>query len=107
MGYLLGAFPPGKSDMDATLKASAILADAHLKGRDAIKAGPGDFEVGLTLAMFEWQAVDGATEADTSRTEGFEQTFGLVAVDRTTFERKPKPSAEWLGRCAKANAIVE
>jgi beta-glucosidase len=24
-------------------------------------------------------------------------TFGLVAVDRKTFERKPKPSLRWLG----------
>jgi beta-glucosidase/6-phospho-beta-glucosidase/beta-galactosidase len=29
-----------------------------------------------------------------------------VAVDRTTFERTPKPSAEWFGRVARANAIV-
>ena len=32
---------------------------------------------------------------------GFAPTFGLVAVDRTTFERTPKPSALHLGRVAK------
>ncbi|WP_067819809.1 glycoside hydrolase family 1 protein [Actinomadura kijaniata] len=35
----------------------------------------------------------------------WEPTFGLVAVDRTTFERHPKPSLAWLGQVAKANAI--
>jgi beta-glucosidase len=28
---------------------------------------------------------------------GYEPTFGLIAVDRTTQERSPKPSARWLG----------
>jgi beta-glucosidase len=36
---------------------------------------------------------------------GYEPTFGIVAVDRTTFVRTPKPSARWLGSVAKANAI--
>jgi beta-glucosidase len=35
----------------------------------------------------------------------WEPTFGLVAVDRTTFARHPKPSLTWLGRIATANAI--
>ncbi|NEM92274.1 glycoside hydrolase family 1 protein [Galbitalea soli] len=37
----------------------------------------------------------------------FGPTFGLVAVDRETFVRTPKPSARWLGRVAAANAIVD
>jgi beta-glucosidase len=36
---------------------------------------------------------------------GFRPTFGLIAVDRTTFERTPKPSLGWLGRVAKANCL--
>ena len=31
-------------------------------------------------------------------------TFGLIAVDRTTFERRPKPSLSWLGSVAQSNA---
>ena len=34
----------------------------------------------------------------------WEPTFGLVAVDRNTFERRPKPSLAWLGAVAQANA---
>ena len=36
---------------------------------------------------------------------GYVPTFGLVAVDRNTFERRPKPSASWLGEVASANAM--
>ncbi len=36
---------------------------------------------------------------------GYGPTFGLVAVDRQTFERLPKPSATWLGGIARANAL--
>jgi beta-glucosidase len=32
-------------------------------------------------------------------------TFGLVAVDRESFERRPKPSLAWLGGVAKRNAV--
>jgi beta-glucosidase len=34
---------------------------------------------------------------------GYDITFGLVAIDRTTFERTPKASARWLGRLAATN----
>jgi beta-glucosidase len=35
----------------------------------------------------------------------WDPTFGLVAVDRETFERLPKPSLAWLGGIARANAL--
>jgi beta-glucosidase len=44
------------------------------------------------LDNFEWFA-------------GYRPTFGLAAVDRTTFARRPKPSAGWLGAVAGANAL--
>ena len=36
---------------------------------------------------------------------GYDPTFGLVAVDRDTFERRPKPSAAWLGEVARRNRL--
>jgi beta-glucosidase len=36
---------------------------------------------------------------------GYAPTFGLVAVDRSTFERRPKPSARWLGEVAQAGRL--
>lgn len=41
---------------------------------------------------FEWAA-------------GYEPTFGLVAVDRATLAREPRPSAAWLGSVARANRL--
>ncbi|MEW1840431.1 family 1 glycosylhydrolase [Nonomuraea angiospora] len=35
----------------------------------------------------------------------WEPTFGLIAVDRTTFERHPKPSLAWLGEVARRGEI--
>jgi beta-glucosidase len=36
---------------------------------------------------------------------GYAPTFGLVAVDRETFRRHPKPSASWLGEVARRRAL--
>ena len=36
---------------------------------------------------------------------GYGPTFGLVAVDRRTFERRPKPSSAWFGGIARANRL--
>ena len=36
---------------------------------------------------------------------GYGPQFGLVAVDRATQRRRPKPSAEWLGGVARRNAV--
>jgi beta-glucosidase len=36
---------------------------------------------------------------------GFKQQLGLIAVDRTTFKRTPKPSAAILAAIAKANSL--
>lgn len=35
----------------------------------------------------------------------FRPTFGLIGVDRTTFERTPKPSLAWLGDLARRNVL--
>ena len=37
----------------------------------------------------------------------WEPTFGLIAVDRETFARTPKPSLAWLGEVAQRNALPE
>jgi len=45
-------------------KTEPVLLDAHRKALAAIKAGPGDFPVGLTLTMQEVQGVGAANVAD-------------------------------------------
>ncbi|MGB2758042.1 MAG: family 1 glycosylhydrolase [Acidimicrobiia bacterium] len=38
---------------------------------------------------------------------GYVPQFGIVEVDRATFERTPKPSARWLAKTIAANAIPQ
>lgn len=61
--------------------------DAIARGRDVR-----GYFYWSTLDNFEWN-------------EGYRPTFGLIAVDRRTFERTPKPSLTWYGGVARANAL--
>jgi beta-glucosidase len=38
---------------------------------------------------------------------GYKHQYGLVAVDRTSFQRTPKPSASVLGEIARSNSLPE
>jgi beta-glucosidase len=62
MGYLAGIFPPGVRDVERRRAVSAALCRAHRLAVDELRSGPGDFPVGLTLSMTEYQAVDGGEE---------------------------------------------
>ena len=56
---------------------------------------------GIDLAGYTcWSAFDNFEWAF-----GYRPRFGLVEVDRVTQERRPKPSARWLGSMARANAL--
>ena len=59
-GYLSGGFPPGRRDAALRRAVNDVFIDGHRKAVDAIKsASAKEFPVGLTLAMQEYQAVDG------------------------------------------------
>lgn len=69
----------------------AALRDLHAAMSDG---------VGL-LGYLHWSALDNFEWAS-----GYCPTFGLIAVDRRTFVRSPKPSLAWLGSVARANALA-
>jgi len=224
LGFNAGLFPPGRHDPALRREVDEVFIEAHHRAAGALRAGPGEAPVGLTLSMADYVAVDGGderlerrrrrredvyleaargddfigvqtytralvgpdgdlppepgvettqmgyefwpqalegtirraaemtglpvlvtengigTDDDTRRVAyttvalegvqrcladgvdvrgyvhwslldnfewvlGYSPTFGLVAVDRETMERRPKPSASWLGSIARANAI--
>ena len=60
LGYLAGAFPPGRRDPALRRAVNDNFIDGHRKAVEAIKsASAKEFPVGLTLAMSDYQAVDG------------------------------------------------
>jgi beta-glucosidase len=59
MGYLLGMFPPGHTDLDEFHAVSEVFCRAHRVAVDAIRAAAPGVPVGMTLSMTEHQAVDG------------------------------------------------
>jgi beta-glucosidase len=60
MGYALGSSPPGvKDDFIRHLAVNEAIVRAHRLAVDALRSGPGDFPVGLTLSMDEMVAEPG------------------------------------------------
>ena len=59
MGYGLGSSPPGVTDFARNLAVNDVMAQAHRQAVDALRSGPGQFPVGLTLSMDEMVADPG------------------------------------------------
>jgi beta-glucosidase len=69
--------------LDHTRQALELLAAAVAEERLDVRG----YLHWTLLDEFEWFS-------------GYDVTFGLVEVDRRTFERRPRPSAAWLGSLA-------
>jgi beta-glucosidase len=59
MGYLYGVFPPAKRGWDRFVRVNEAMRASHVAIRDALRAGPGNYPVGLTLSMTQYEAVNG------------------------------------------------
>ena len=56
---------------------------------------------GIDVRAYQhWSALDNYEWAS-----GYAPTFGLIAFDKETFERRPKPSLGWLGEVARRNGL--
>jgi len=111
LGYISAEFPPGDRDFAAFAKVNEHMIAAHRKAYDVIKAGRGDFPLGLTLSMSDWWAPEGA-EGRLERTRfGHEgqfceaargdDYFGVQAYTRIRLDEKgmptgPEPGVELL-----------
>lgn len=72
------------------------FVDASLRGLHACIAD--GVEV---LGYLYWTAMD-----NYEWNYGYAPRFGLIEVDRSTLERRPRPSARWLGRIARTGLLV-
>jgi beta-glucosidase len=60
LGYLMGRFPPGRSqDFEAHRRVVEHLIDCHHTAKEALRSGPGEFPVGISLSMTEFYAEPG------------------------------------------------
>jgi beta-glucosidase len=75
MGWLGGVFPPGKSDRSARRLVSGRFVEAHRLAVDAIRRAAPGVPVGLTLAMSDYQAVDGGESKRDQIRRGMEDVF--------------------------------
>jgi beta-glucosidase len=64
-----GVFPPGARDRDRWLAASDHFVAAHRRAVDVLSAGRGDFPVGLTVSMSDYQAVPPDDQGAVARLE--------------------------------------
>lgn len=81
--------------MSDPYRCSEVMLAAHLKARDVIRAGRGDFPVGITLAMQDLQATPGGEElCHRARAENFgpfleaaksDDFLGVQTYSRTRF----------------------
>jgi beta-glucosidase len=67
----------------------------------ALRCVVNSLEAGIDVrGYFCWSAMD-----NFEWVSGYRPQFGIIAVDRKTQQRTPKPSAYWLGNVARANRI--
>jgi beta-glucosidase len=102
MGYVVSVFPPGRRDLDAWTRANENMKSAHRRAYDVIKAGKGEFPVGITIAMGDWWAPEGAEEALTRTRHIHEGQFleiakgddfvGVQAYSRTRLDERGLPT---------------
>ena len=76
MGYFQGQYPPGvKEDFARYAAVNEAMVRAHRLAVDALRAGPGDFPVGLTLSMAEITADEGGEALRDAAEEMLENVF--------------------------------
>jgi beta-glucosidase len=78
-GHLHGVFPPGKRDPDLRRRVNDVFVTAHRRGAAAIRGAAPGVPVGLTLAMSDYQAVDGGEAARDLERRDMEDVFLAAA----------------------------
>lgn len=74
-GYLSGLFPPRATSWNRFVRVNDTMRKCHRAMRDVLKAGPGDFPVGLPLSMQEYEALPGYEQQMESFREEMEDKY--------------------------------
>jgi len=80
-GFLMGMFPPQVQSWDRFSAVNTTMRACHVAIRDALRAGPGSFPIGIALSMQEWEAVDGAEDSVASMREEMEDLYLRAAQE--------------------------
>jgi len=75
IGHRWGVFPPGLRDPAMRLRANEVLLAAHRRAVDAIRTAGVTAPIGLTLAMQDYQAVDGGEAVRDAERRDMEDFF--------------------------------
>ena len=75
LGHMAGVFPPGQRDRDLRRRVNEIFVRAHRQAVDAVRANASGVPVGITLAMSDYQAVDGGQSKLEQIRRGMEDVF--------------------------------
>lgn len=76
MGYTIGDYPPGvKGDLARHIAVNESMVRAHRLSVEALRSGPGNYPVGLTLSMAEIVADEGGEATRVMAEEILEDTF--------------------------------
>jgi beta-glucosidase len=87
MGWVMGMFPPGRTDTAEAGQVTANLAAAHRRGVTAVRTAAPGVPVGLTLSMTDYQpaaAVEGA-EAQVAKIRATHEDVFLEATEGDDF----------------------
>jgi beta-glucosidase len=86
-------------------RVNEIARRLVVRCRQAVTRPPGSSSAALLPVRIDLRGYLHWSALDNYEWGSFVPTFGLIAVDRQTFDRTPKPSAHWLGRVAKAGSL--
>lgn len=94
--YLSGTFPPGTVDVELRRVANRVFIDGHRRAVDAVRSAAPGVPVGITLALVDYQAVDGG-EAKLERIRSRVQDEFLDALEGDDFVGVQTYSRERIG----------
>jgi beta-glucosidase len=81
MGYLTGVFPPAQSSWERFSNVNNAMRACHVAMRDALRATPGNYPIGMPLSMNEYEALPGGEDLVQSIRHEMEDEYLRAVAD--------------------------